>query len=62
MWGYTFKDNLLSRDDEGESRDPGSFEEAVAMLKKCVTERTAFLDEHIDDLYDIGSAEGKEEQ
>ncbi len=62
LWGYTFKDNLLSRDDEGESRDPGSFEEAVVMLKKCVTERTAFLDEHIDDLYDIGSAEGKEEQ
>lgn len=57
LWGYTFEDNLLSRDEEGKSRDPHSFEEAVAMLKDCLMERVAFLDAHIDALYDISTQE-----
>ena len=51
VWGYTFEENLLSKDQAGNSRDPKSFEEAIAMLKNCILARTAFLDENIEQLY-----------
>ena len=51
VWGYTFEENLLSQDQAGNSRDPKSFEEAIAMLKNCILARTAFLDENIEQLY-----------
>ena len=51
VWGYTFEENLLSKDQAGNSRDPKSFEEAIAMLKDCILARTAFLDENIEQLY-----------
>lgn len=51
VWGYTFEEDLLSKDEQGNSRDPESFEDAVGDLKACLQERTAFLDANIDQLY-----------
>ena len=52
IWGYTFKYDLLSADDGGNSRDPQSYDEAVAMLKEIIVQRGRFLDENIEQLYD----------
>lgn len=50
VWGYTFSDSLLVSSEEG-SRDPKSYEEAVAQLKEAIAKRFQFLDEHLTDLY-----------
>ena len=47
VWGYTFYKNLLSGDD----RDITSYEEAISQLKSAIETRFAYLDEHIEDLY-----------
>lgn len=52
LWGYTFHQGMLCDDEEGNERDPKSFEEAVTMLKETIFARGAFLDNHIEDLYD----------
>lgn len=51
LWDYTFHQDMLSSDEEGNDRDPKSFEEAVAMLKETISLRGAYLDQHIEDLY-----------
>lgn len=51
LWGYTFKEGLLSNDPEGNNRDPRSYDEAIAQLKECIRLRGEFMDEHIGDLY-----------
>ncbi|MCC7571417.1 CotH kinase family protein [Candidatus Micrarchaeota archaeon] len=51
IWGYTFSYHLLSRDEQGNSRDPKSFEEAVEQLKNCIIMRGDFLDKNIEKLY-----------
>jgi spore coat protein H len=53
VWGYTFKQNLLSKDSLGQVRDPGSYEEAVEMLKNTIQLRLEFLDEKMKVLYDL---------
>lgn len=52
LWGYTFHQDMLCSDAEGNDRDPKSFEEAVSMLKETIAARGDFLDNHIEDLYD----------
>lgn len=51
VWGYTFYESLLGRDDEGADRDPKCYEEALLQLKTCIIERGDFLDKNIDYLY-----------
>lgn len=51
IWGYTFYLHLLSNDEEGNNRDPHSYEEAVQQLKRCIIERGDFLDQNIETLY-----------
>ncbi len=51
MWGYTFNEPLLSLDEQGNYRDPQSYEEAVQQLKKCIVIRGDFLDQNIETLY-----------
>ena len=51
LWGYTFQSSLLTYGDDGQVRDPESYEEALSMLRDTIQERLDFLDEHIDDLY-----------
>ena len=51
LWGYTFKKRMLFADEEGNSRDPKSYEEAVQQLKSCIVLRGNFLDENIELLY-----------
>jgi spore coat protein H len=53
VWGYTFKQNLLSKDAQGQVRDPGSYEEAVEMLKNTIQLRLEYLDENLKNLYDF---------
>lgn len=53
VWGYTFKQNLLSKDAQGQVRDPGSYEEAVKMLKNTIQLRLNYLDENLKNLYDF---------
>ncbi|MDI9461502.1 MAG: CotH kinase family protein [Saccharofermentanales bacterium] len=53
IWGYTFNEKLLSRDDEGNIRDPRSYPQAVSMLKETLRARLKYLDENIDLLKDI---------
>lgn len=56
VWGYTFSMDLLSDvvNEQGEiiTRDPQSYEEAVVQLRTAIQKRFAFLDEHIEDLYE----------
>ncbi len=52
VWGYTFNQNLLSKDELGETRDPSSYEEAILMLKNTIEKRLAYLDENMRKLYD----------
>ncbi len=51
IWGYTFYEGMLSNDAQGQSRDPKSYDEAIAQLKECIRLRGEFMDEHIEDLY-----------
>ncbi len=50
IWGYTFRDSLLSSKNELHV-DPTNYEEAVELLKTSIHVRFLFLDEHITDLY-----------
>jgi hypothetical protein len=52
VWGYTFHEHLLSKDVNGEVRDPSDYDEAVDQLKDCYEERTAYLDNNFDLLYE----------
>lgn len=51
-YGYTFMDRMLSRDANGLSRDPTSYEEAVRQLKANLLARLAYLDREIESLYE----------
>lgn len=51
VWGYTLNQNLLSRDENGNLRDPKSYEEAINMLQASIDMRLKFLDENIENLY-----------
>lgn len=51
IWGFTFYERMLSSDAEGNSRDPKSYDEAIAQLKECIRLRGEFMDGHIGDLY-----------
>ncbi|MGD9676951.1 MAG: CotH kinase family protein [Vulcanibacillus sp.] len=51
IWGYTFNEGLLSKDEQGNNRDPRSYEEAIQQLKKSIVERGDFLDEYIETLF-----------
>lgn len=51
IWGFTFYERMLSRDAEGNSRDPKNYGEAIAQLKDCIRLRGEFMDAHIEDLY-----------
>lgn len=51
VWGYTFYEGMLSDDEQGNSRDPGSYDEAIAQLKECIRLRGEFLDSNIQFLY-----------
>ncbi len=51
VWGYTFYEGMLSNDAQGNSRDPGSYEEAISQLKECIRLRGEFLDNNIEELY-----------
>lgn len=51
IWGYTFYEHLLSKDESGNSRDPESYQEAVEQLKDSIVKRGNFLDDNIQDLY-----------
>lgn len=52
IWGYTFEYNLLKKDN-GELRDPESYDEAIALLKDAIKVRGAFLDDNIEKLYEF---------
>lgn len=52
-YGYTFSDNLLSRDANGEYRDPINYEDAVRMLKANIHAKLAYMDREIEGLYDL---------
>jgi spore coat protein H len=51
LWGYTFYEDMLSDDAQGNSRDPENYAQALAQLKQCVIDRGSFMDEHMEDLY-----------
>lgn len=51
LWGYTFQEKLLSSDENGNNRDPHSYEEAIKQLKTCIIARGNFLDKNIESLY-----------
>ncbi|MBT9136247.1 MAG: hypothetical protein DDT34_01321 [Firmicutes bacterium] len=53
VWGYTFYENLLSRDADGLPRDPRSHADALTQLRDSIVARGAFLDAHIEDLYTL---------
>lgn len=53
VWGYTFDERLLSRDEQGNDRDPHSYAEAVSMLKDTLVARLVFMDDNIETLYDF---------
>lgn len=52
-YGYTFTDNLLSKDANGEYRDPTSYDDAIRLLKANLRERLAYMDREIESLYDL---------
>ena len=47
VWGYTFDEHMMS-----DERDPKSFDDAVQMLKDAMVQRSAFMDDNIENLYD----------
>lgn len=51
VWGYTFNQNLLSKDSNGLIRDPKSYEEAISQLKDPILKRLNYMDNTIEDLY-----------
>ena len=48
IWGYTFDESFTNE----EERELHSYEEAVEQLKRTIRERLAFMDEHLEDLYE----------
>lgn len=48
IWGYTFEESFTNE----EERELHSYEEAVEQLKRTLRERLAFMDEHLEDLYE----------
>lgn len=50
IWGYTFRLKMLVQDKEIK-RNAESYEEAMAYLKASIEKRLAYMDEHIEDLY-----------
>lgn len=52
VWGYTFDQDLLSKDTNGLSRDPKSYEEAVFQLKDTILKRLNYMDDTIENLFD----------
>ena len=52
VWGYTFDQELLSKDSNGLNRDPKSYEEAVNMLKEVIILRLEYMDQTINQLYE----------
>lgn len=52
VWGYTFHQELLSKDSSGLNRDPKSYEEAVNMLKEVIILRLEYMDQTINQLYE----------
>ncbi len=52
VWGYTFDQELLSKDNNGLNRDPKSYEEAVNMLKEVIILRLEYMDQTINQLYE----------
>ena len=51
VWGYTFNQNLLSKDSNGLIRDPKSYEDAINQLKDTILKRLNYMDNTIEDLY-----------
>lgn len=48
VWGYSFDENLLvGTDEEGRSRDIGSYEEATKQLTDTIRKRLAYLDKEL---------------
>jgi len=56
VWGYTFYEDLLNNDEQGYSRDPHSYSQAVTQMSDNMLQRLHWLDDNIDSLYDIDSA------
>lgn len=53
VWGFSFHLNLLAgKDEEGNKRDIRSYDEAVSQLKGVISDRLAYMDGHIEDLYE----------
>lgn len=50
-WGYTFQSFLIAGDGDGPERNPESYPEAFNRLLQTMHQRTAFLDQHIEELY-----------
>lgn len=48
IWGYTFDESFTNE----EERELHSYEEAVKQLKRTFRERLAFMDEHLEELYE----------
>ena len=48
IWGYTFYDSLTN----DEEREVHSYEEAIGQLQGTLLERLAFMDAHLEDLYE----------
>lgn len=52
VWGYTFSENLLVKEEADDVRDPKNYDEAITQFKDAIGRRFEFLDEHITDLYE----------
>lgn len=55
-WGYSFNsvvDGVLYDYLYPHERNPRSYDEAVAQLKQCISDRIAHMDSHIDRLYSL---------
>lgn len=48
IWGYTFDESFTNE----EERELHSYEEAIGQLKRTFRERLAFMDAHLEDLYE----------
>ena len=52
VWGYTFNQDLLSKDNNGLVRDPKSYQEAIDSLKEIIVLRLEYMDQTLNQLYD----------
>lgn len=50
-WGYFYTDDYLNLNQEGQNRNTKSYEEEIDKIKFIITSHGAWLDEHIDSLY-----------